>query len=119
MVSHSDDDGVTWSEPVVVIKGTPNVNIPDKPWIATGYNFPAKKDSKDNDRVYLVSMIFYGNFSESEGPDDNPNGKCQVVFSKSLDGGNTFPDPLSPKILAESEGCDPQDGRAYCSGWAT
>ena len=106
VVSHSDDNGITWSNPVIVIEVTPEVNIPDKPWIATDDNFPGKKNSKDNDKVYIVSMIFYG--EEPEGPDTNPKGNCQVVFSKSIDGGETFPDPLRPKVLAESQDCTPR-----------
>ena len=104
-VSHSDDNGLTWSDPVVAIKGTESVNFPDKPWMTTFYNFPSK-NPKDNDRVYVSSMIFSGEQPEHE--EDNLQGPCQVVFSKSVDGGETFPHASSPMILADSEGCAPR-----------
>ena len=106
VMSYSDDDGLTWSDPVTAIKGNDHVKLPDKPWMTTFYNFPDKKDSVSNDRVYVVSMIFSGEFPDF--PEQNPTGNCQVVFSKSTDGGKTFPDSDSPKILAESENCVPR-----------
>ena len=105
-MSHSDDDGLTWSDPVIAIAGTDGVNIPDKPWMTTFYNFPENKNSEQNDRVYVVSMKYFGEFPDD--PEENPDGNCQVVFSKSIDGGETFPDSDSPKILAESIGCVPR-----------
>jgi len=103
---YSDDEGLSWSDPVTAIKGDDFVKIPDKPWMTTFYNFPDKKNSDNNDRVYVVSMIFSG---ERSGPEEeNPPGDCQVVFSKSIDGGKTFPDSETPTVLAESENCTPR-----------
>jgi len=64
-VSHSHDNGLTWSDPVIAIAGTEGANLADKPWIATARNFPAPKGSADNDRVYVVSMIFSGEAPET------------------------------------------------------
>ena len=90
---------------MIAIKGIENSNLPDKPWMTTFYNFPSK-NAKDNDRVYVTSMIFSGQPPERE--EDNPDGPCQVVFAKSVDGGETFPHSSSPIILADSEGCAPR-----------
>lgn len=112
-VSFSDDNGLTWSDPVVAISGTEDVNFIDKPWMTTFYNFPEKKNSEENDRVYVVATIFVGELPEPEQPFP---GTCQVVFSKSIDGGKTFPDASSPLILAESQECTPDLGHAYIAG---
>jgi hypothetical protein len=106
LVSHSDDNGLTWSDPVIAITGTDDVNIPDKPWMTTFYNFPDKKNAENNDRVYVVSMKFFGELPDN--PEENPDGNCQVVFSKSIDGGESFPNSDSPTILAESVDCVPR-----------
>lgn len=113
LVSHSDDNGLTWSDPVIAIEGTDDVNFPDKPWMTTFYNFPSKKGDIDNDRVYVISDIFYG---ELGSPGDPFFGTCQIVFSKSVDGGKTFPDASSPIILAESETCVPDLGHPQIEG---
>lgn len=105
VVSHSDDNGKTWSNPVIAIAGIQGSNLPDKPWMTTLYNFPSKY-SKNNDKVYVSSMIFSGEFPPDE--EQNPTGVCKVAFSKSVDGGETFPDASSPFILAESEDCVPR-----------
>jgi len=105
VVSHSDDNGISWSKPVIAIVGTPHSNLPDKPWMTTFYNFPSKYP-KDNDRIYITSMIFSGESPPDE--EQNPTGICKVVFSKSIDGGETFPTASSPQVLAQSDGCVPR-----------
>lgn len=106
VMSYSDDAGLTWSDPVNAIEGNDFDKIPDKPWMTAFYNFPDKKNSGNNDRVYVVSMLFSGELPEF--PELNPPGDCQVVFSKSIDGGKTFPNSNSPTLLAESENCVPR-----------
>lgn len=96
VVTHSDDNGHSWSAPIVAISGSEN-KFPDKPWLATPYNFPAASGDSKNDRVYVTSTIFT----------NNPKSiSCKIAFSRSLDGGESFPRASTPLILASSPNCD-------------
>lgn len=73
LVSNSDDNGLTWSAPVVALQGNPALFIYDKPWIAT-HSF----DSSQSAFVYVTATQF-----RFVGPD-------HIAFSRSIDGGFTF-----------------------------
>jgi hypothetical protein len=73
LVSHSDDNGLTWSAPAIALQGNPAAFIYDKPWIAT-HSF----DPGQSQFVYVSATQF--NFS---GPD-------HIAFSRSTDSGLTF-----------------------------
>jgi hypothetical protein len=94
VVSRSDDNGATWSDPVVAIEGIPEETFPDKPWIATKYNFPGMAGAARNDHVFVTATVF------------NSVTGCEIVSSRSLDGALSFPQSSSPVILASSpDGC--------------
>ncbi|RQS60055.1 exo-alpha-sialidase [Burkholderia sp. Bp8963] len=81
LVSHSDDNGLTWSAPVIALQGNPAAYLYDKPWIAT-HSF----DAAQSQFVYVTATQF--NFS---GPD-------HIAFSRSADKGLTF-NSTSPTLF--------------------
>ncbi|WP_432261880.1 sialidase family protein [Cupriavidus sp. TMH.W2] len=82
LVSHSDDNGVTWSAPVIALQGNPAAFIYDKPWIAT-HSFDASQSAL----VYVTAT----RFSVVSSPD-------HIAFSRSTDGGLTF-NSASPTLF--------------------
>jgi hypothetical protein len=96
VVSHSDDDGATWTAPVVALNGDPftiRINplpqilvdpgfVYDKPWIGT------TRDAGDSEFVYVTATRF-----RQSAPGLPPNA---IAFARSGDGGVTW---SSPTIL--------------------
>ncbi len=84
-VSRSDDGGSTWNDPVPVVDHINTVEpFEDKPWIVTD-NVP---DSPYLGNVYVAWSRFdvYGS--------DSPNDSTQILFSRSVDGGESFSVPI-------------------------
>jgi hypothetical protein len=81
IVSRSDDDGATWSAPVIALDGNPAPTgfQYDKPWIAA-----------DNTHVYVTATQF-----EFAGP-------IHIALASSSDKGVTFPNSTAPVILETS-----------------
>ena len=73
LVSHSDDNGISWSSPVIALLGT-GTFVYDKPWIAT-HSF----DPSQSAFVYVTAT----RFSLVGTPD-------HIAFSRSTDKGLTF-----------------------------
>jgi hypothetical protein len=76
LVSHSDDDGQTWSAPVVALDGVPNTRFFDKPWIATPLDA--------SNFVYVTATQF-----DIVGPP-----LCHIVFNRSTDSGASYAPPM-------------------------
>ena len=87
IVSYSDDNGVTWSAPVIGTTKTSAVDFNDKNWITVD----ALPSSQYFGRVYLSWTEFRSN---TQGG----NGSEPVMVSYSVDGGTSFgaPNQLSP-----------------------
>lgn len=84
-VSRSDDGGTTWNDPVPVVDHINSVEpFEDKPWLVTD-NLP---DSPHFGNLYLAWTRFdvYGSA--------DPADSTQILFSRSLDGGETFSVPF-------------------------
>ena len=81
LVSHSEDNGLTWSVPVIALQGNPASYIYDKPWIATHSFNPGQSTF-----VYVTATQF--GFS---GPD-------HIAFSRSADSGLNF-NSTSPTLF--------------------
>ncbi len=87
VVTYSDDNGITWSAPVVGTVKTSNVDFNDKNWITVD----TSPDSLYFGRVYLSWTEFRSNTSTG-------NGSEPLMVSVSSDGGRSFgsPNQLSP-----------------------
>jgi hypothetical protein len=84
-VSRSDDKGMSWSDPVPVVDHINTVEpFEDKPWLITD-NVP---DSPHFGNLYVAWTRFdvYGSA--------DPADSTQILFSRSLDGGETFSVPI-------------------------
>jgi hypothetical protein len=84
-VSRSDDGGDSWNDPVPVVDHINTVEpFEDKPWLVTD-NLP---DSPHFGNLYLAWTRFdvYGSA--------DPADSTQILFSRSLDGGETFSVPF-------------------------
>ncbi len=78
LVSHSDDDGLTWSAPVIALDGSPAAGTGfqyDKCWIAT------HGVASDSNWVYVTATKF------------NFDGSIQIAFARSSDQGASFVGP--------------------------
>ena len=87
IVSYSDDNGLTWSAPVIGTNKTSSVEFNDKNWI----NVDTSPTSKFFGRVYLSWTEFRSNTLTG-------NGSEPMMVSVSADGGASFgaPNQLSP-----------------------
>jgi hypothetical protein len=87
IVSTSDDNGLTWSAPVLGTTKTSAVNFNDKNWIAVD----TTPTSPYFGRAYLSWTEFRSNTQ-------NGNGSEPIMVASSADGGATFgaPNQLSP-----------------------
>jgi BNR repeat-like domain len=87
VVSYSDDNGATWSAPVIGTTNTSNADFNDKNWI----NVDASPTSPYFGRVYL-------SWTEFRSATFTGYGNEPVMVSASSDGGATFgaPTQLSP-----------------------
>lgn len=87
VVSFSDDNGATWSAPVVGMSKSARAVFNDKNWITVDRT----PNSPNFGRVYLTWTQFRSNTSTG-------NGSEPVMVSVSADGGRTFgaPNQLSP-----------------------
>jgi hypothetical protein len=87
IVSISDDEGLTWSAPVIATNKTSSSDFNDKNWIAVDTN----ASSPYFGRVYL-------SWTEFRSATTKGNGSEPVMVSSSSDGGLTFssPNQLSP-----------------------
>jgi len=84
-VSRSDDGGATWNQPVPVVDHINTVEpFEDKPWLITD-NIP---DSPNFGNLYVAWTRF-----DAYGSAD-PADSTQILFSRSLDGGETFSVPF-------------------------
>lgn len=98
--SYSDDDGRTWTGPIIALNGDPSsfsidfsTNPPtittepgfdyDKPWISTHVT----GGGGNSDWVYVTATKFENNFSETV-PDE-----CEIHFTRSSDKGKTWSPP--------------------------
>lgn len=84
LVSHSDDDGQSWSPPVVALDGVAGVVIFDKPWIATPLDA--------SNFVYVTATRF----------DLFVPGACHIVFTRSTDSGASY---ATPTLLDTALAC--------------
>ncbi len=87
IVSHSDDDGATWSSPAIATVKSSSVDFNDKNWIGVDDS----PTSPYFGRVYL-------SWTEFRSATATGNGSEPVMVTLSTDGGNTFgsPNQLSP-----------------------
>ena len=84
-VNRSADGGATWSQPVPVVDHINTVEpFEDKPWIVTD-NAP-ESDHFGNVYVAWTRFDVYGS--------SNPNDSTQILFSRSLDRGESFSVPI-------------------------
>ena len=84
-VTRSDDGGFTWNDPVTVVDHINTVKpFEDKPWLVTDN----VQDSPHRGNVYVAWTRFdvYGS--------RNPNDSTQILFSRSVDGGESFSVPI-------------------------
>ena len=77
LVSHSDDDGQTWSPPVIALKSVGGVFFFDKLWIATPLD--------ESNSVYVTATRF----------DLVVPGACHIVFTRSTDSGASYAAPTT------------------------
>lgn len=75
LVSHSDDNGATWSAPVVALEALAGFFY-DKPWI-----------DADNSHVYVTATKF------------GPGTSRSIAFASSSDRGASFPNSTAPVLL--------------------
>ena len=87
VVSYSDDDGVTWSAPVIGTTKASSTDFNDKNWI----NVDTSPSSKFFGRVYL-------SWTEFRSATFTGNGNEPMMVSVSANGGTSFgaPNQLSP-----------------------
>jgi hypothetical protein len=83
VVSYSDNNGATWSEPVTALEGTPGTFFYDKPWIGTPDDDPLI--------LYVTATRF------------DLGGGCHIVFTRSTNGGTAY---AEPQTLDSSPGCN-------------
>jgi hypothetical protein len=77
LVSHSDDDGQTWSPPVIALKSVAGAIFFDKLWIATPLD--------ESNFVYVTATQF-----GLAVP-----GSCHIVFTRSTDSGESYAAPVT------------------------
>jgi hypothetical protein len=80
IVSHSDDDGATWSTPVIALAAQAGFFGYDKPWI-----------DADNTHVYVTTTQFY------------LDGSSSIALASSSDRGASFLNSAAPVILDNVE----------------
>jgi hypothetical protein len=85
LVSYSNDDGATWSAPVIALNSVPGMFTYDKPWIATPLD--------DSNFVYVTATRFDAGFGF---PPVGAN--CHIVFTRSADAGVSY----GPPVILES-----------------
>ena len=104
VVSYSDNNGTTWTGPVLALDGDPTsitFDIEtgevldfepgfqyDKPWISTSL------DSAQKNWVYITVTRF----------DSSETSDCHITFTRSSDKSATW---AAPTLLESSSGCDP------------
>jgi hypothetical protein len=104
VVSYSDDDGKTWTGPIVALDGDPSTITfddstgellefepgfqYDKPWIS------APLDSAQKDWAYVTATRF----------DSSETSDCHIAFTRSGDKSATWG---APALLESSSGCNP------------
>jgi uncharacterized repeat protein (TIGR01451 family) len=76
LVSHSDDNGATWSTPVIALRAQPGFFGYDKPWI-----------DADNSHVYVTATKF------------GPGRSRSIALASSSDKGASFPNSAAPVLL--------------------
>jgi hypothetical protein len=84
LVSHSDDDGQTWSPPVIALDAVPGAFFFDKPWIATPLD--------ESNFVYVTATRF----------DVVGVGACHIAFTRSTDSGASY---ATPTLLETAAAC--------------
>ncbi len=84
-VTRSDDGGVTWAPPVPVVDHINTVKpFEDKPWLAT--------DNVDGSPHFGNLYLAWTRFDVYGSAD--PADSTQILFSRSVDGGETFSVPI-------------------------
>ncbi|HJZ57453.1 MAG TPA: sialidase family protein [Gemmataceae bacterium] len=76
LVSHSDDNGATWSTPVIALRAQPGFFGYDKPWI-----------DADNTHVYVTATKF------------SLSGSDSIALARSSNKGASFPNSAAPVLL--------------------
>lgn len=104
VVSSSTNNGASWGTPVVAIAGSAS-KFPDKPW-GDVHTFESGTNAKN--KLYVTATLF------------NSDGSIDIGFSRSTNGGSTFPDSGAPFLLASEsanvlQGSRPIGGKSYTS----
>jgi hypothetical protein len=114
VVSFSNNDGTTWSTPVVAIagySGNGEQTMLFDPWIATHINFPGAPGTGNvNDKVYVTATRM--EVATGEPPDCT----MDILFNKSTNGGMTFNGVQVLATAGPTDECDPTLGLSGPAG---